>query len=193
MNCANLRKLIDKSNEIAAKKIMSEKVYVVNMKIWVVDNYNVTACKRLAQYFIFNDNLSEAKRMYMKALEIYPNDRGLRRNFNEIIRIQAESEFIGNLTSSNECYNLGRKLTQQGLHWLARGCYFKAYSLEPSLKYGISLAKSYSKLGNYDKMKILYKELRNNNPSHEIIEDIEFEFMELLKGKRNIRKKQLTA
>ena len=97
------------------------------------------------------------------------------------------------LTTSSDCYNSGRKLTQKGLHWLARGCYFKAYSLEPLLKYGVSLAKSYSKLGNYDRIKTLYKELMNNNTSLDIIEDIKIEFVELLKGERNVQEKALTA
>lgn len=97
------------------------------------------------------------------------------------------------MTTSNECYNSGRKLSQKGQHWLASECYFKAYSIEPSLKYGVCLAKSYYKLGKYEKIKKLYKELLDRNIALDIIEDIKVEFVELLKYRKFEHEKVNTA
>ena len=80
MNCINLRKLLDKANEMAAKNIWGEKAFLVNMRIWVADNYNFTACTWLAHYYKLNDNIPDAKRMYFKAQEVYPNDYGVKEN-----------------------------------------------------------------------------------------------------------------
>ena len=181
MNCDNLRKLLDKANEMAANNIWGEKAYALNMKI--LGLYNFTAITRLATYYKLNDYLPDAKRMCLKALEIYPKNHGVKSNLNEIDRLNKETKFIDELTTSRECYYSGQKLTQRGHYWLAREYYFKAYSIEPLLKYGVGLAKSYSKLGDHDKIKELYRELMDNNPSLDIIEDIEVEFEELLKDK----------
>ena len=186
MNCEKFRKLLDKANEMAANNIWGEKAYVINKKIWDIDNNNYFACTRLAQYYTLNDNIPDAKKMYLKALEIYPNNYEVKNNINEIERLHGKTKFINELTTSRECYNSGRELTQKGHYWLARACYIKAYGIEPLLKYGISLAKNYSKLGEHDKIKKLYKELMDNNPSRDIIEDIRVGFKELLKDKHYI-------
>jgi tetratricopeptide (TPR) repeat protein len=190
MNCEKFRKLLDKANEMAENNIWGEKAYVINLKIWAVDNNNFTACTRLAKYYKLINNIPEAKRMYLKALEIYPNNLGVRNNLNEIKKLYEETKFIDELATSRECYFSGQKLTQKGHHWLASECYFKAYSIEPLLKYGVSLGKSYRKLGEHDKIKKLYKNLMDSNPSFDIIEDIKVEFEELLKGKIFEQKKE---
>jgi tetratricopeptide (TPR) repeat protein len=183
MNCDNLRKLLDKANEMAANNIWGEKAYALNMKIWEAENNNFAACTRLAKYYKLNHNIPDAKRMYLKASEIYPKNQGAKNNLNEIERLHKETKFIDELTTSEECYYSGQKLTQRGHYWLAGECYFKAYSIEPLLKYCVGLAKSYSKLGEHNKIKELYRELMDNNPSLDTIEDIEVEFEELLKDK----------
>jgi len=184
MKCENLRKLLDKANEMAANNIWGRKAYVINKKIWEADNNNFTACIRLGKYYKLNDNITDATKMYLKALETYPNDYIVKSNLIEIERLHKETKFIDELTTSRECYNSGRKLTQKGHHWLASECYFKAYSIDPLLIYGVSLARSYGKLGKHDKIKRLYKDLMDRNKSLDIIEDIKFEFAELLKYKK---------
>ena len=99
MNCINLRKLIDKANEMAAKNIWSDKAYLVNMKIWNADNYNFTACTRLAQYYKLNDKMLDAKKMYFKALEVYPNDYGVKNNLIELERLQEENNVYGRINN----------------------------------------------------------------------------------------------
>lgn len=184
MNCEKFRKLIDKSNEMATNNLWGEKSYVINEKIWEMDNNNFTACTRLAKYYKLNDNMTDAKRMYLKALEIYPNNYGVKNKLNEIERLHEETKFIDELITSRECYNSGQNLSQKGHHWLARECYSKAYSIEPLLEYGVALAKSYSELGEHYKIKRLYKELMDSNASLDIIEDIKVDFVELLKDKK---------
>ena len=183
MNCENLRKLLDMSNEMALNNLWGEKSYIINMKIWGMDNNNFTTCIRLAKYYKLNDNMPDAKRMYLKALEIYPDNYVAKINLREIERLHEETKFIDELVTSRECYNSGQKLAKKGRYWLARECYLKAYSMEPLLEYGVGLAKSYSKLGEHNKIKKLYKELIDNNPSLDTMEDIEDEFEELLKAK----------
>lgn len=189
MNCENLRNLLDKANEMAANNIWGGKAYAINMKILGADNNNFTACNRLAQYYKLNNNRSDAKKMYLRALEIYPNNHVVKNNLNEIERINKETKFIDRLTTSRECFDSGRKLTREGHHWLAGECYFKAYGIEPVLKYGISLAKSYIKLGKQNKIKELFKELMDSSPSLEMKEDIKVEFAELLKGWKEEKEK----
>jgi tetratricopeptide (TPR) repeat protein len=181
MNCLNLRKLVDKSNDLAANNKWEGETYVVNMKIWIADNNNFTACTRLAKYYKLNDNIPDAKRMYLNALEIFPNNYGVKNNLIEIERIIEETKFIEEFTTSRECYNSGRKLTINGHHWLAMKCYLKAFSIEPILEYAVSLARGYSKLGKQDKINRLYKELMNSCLLIDK-EELKFEFAELLKG-----------
>lgn len=183
MNCITLRKLIDKSDELSANNSWEGKTYVVNKKIWIVDNNNFTACTRLAKYYKLNDNIPEAKRMYLNALVIYPNNDGVKNNLIEMDRLIEETKFIDEFTTSRECYNSGLKLTQKGHHRLAVKCYLKAYSLERLLEYAVSLARGYRKLGKQDEIKKLYKELMDSSPSLDK-EDIKAEFAELLKGRK---------
>jgi tetratricopeptide (TPR) repeat protein len=193
MNCENLRKLLDQSNELAESNIWGPKAFAINMRIWGADNNNFTACTRLANYYKIDDNIPDAKKMYLKALEIYPNNYGVKNNLYEIERLQEKTKFIEKMTTSNECYNSGRKLTQKGHHWLASKCFFKAYGIEPLLKYGVSLAKSYNKLGKYEKIKKLFNDLMDRNTTLDIIEDIKVEFVELLKYREFEHKKVYTA
>lgn len=186
MNCEKLRKLFENANEMAANNIWEEKAYVVNKKIWDADNYNFVTCTRLARYYRLNGNIPDAEKMYLKALEIYPNDYVVKMNLYEIEKLHKETKFMDELTTSRECHESGRKLTQKGHYWLARACYLKAYHIDPLLKYGVSLAINYSKLGEHDKIKKLYKELMDNNTSLDVIEDIKFGFKGLLKDRHYI-------
>ncbi len=193
MRCEKLRMLLDKANVLAENNIWGEKSYVINKKIWEADINNFTACTRLAKYYKLADNLTDAKKMYLKALDINPNNYEVMNNLDELKRIQEETKFIDHLTTSRLCYETGQKLTQKGHHWIASRCYLKAYGIEPLLRYGVGLAKSYYKLAEHDKIRGLYTDLMNNNPSLEIIEDIQVEFERLLKYKNSEQKKENTA
>lgn len=193
MNCQNIRKLLDQSNEMSVNNIWEKKAYVINMKIWEADHNNFAACTRLANYYKLNDNMPEAKKMFLNALEIYPNNYVVRNNLNEIELINEQTKFIDDLTTSRECYNSGRRLTRSGNHWLAGECYFKAYSMDPLLEYAVALAKSYHKMGKHDRIKMLYKELIDNNTTLDMIDDIKVEFAELLKQRELEQKKENIA
>ena len=180
MNCDNLRKLISKAREMALGNRWEENAYKVNMKILEMDNNNSAACTRLAKYYKLNNNLTDAKKMYLKALEIDPNNHGARNNLEDIEKHQQEKIFIDQITTSRESYDAGRNLAQKGKYGLSIKCFLKAYSIEPLLKYALGLAKTYKKSGKHDEVKKLYKQLVDGNPSQNDIDVINVEFAILL-------------
>jgi tetratricopeptide (TPR) repeat protein len=181
MKNENLQKLIDKAAEMALDNIWNENAFEVNMKILEIDN-NSAACTRLAKYFMLNDNLADAKDMYIKALEINPNNQGAKNNLNKIEESQMETQFIDKMTTSRESYNAGQEMMKKGKYGFAVKCYLKAYNIEPLLKYRISLARAYSKQGEHDKIKKLYRELLDNHPSRDVMDAINVGFGALLKA-----------
>jgi len=84
MNSVNLQKLMVKAAKMALGNIWGENAYKINMAILKIDHNNCAACTRLAKYFKLNDNIAEAKNMYLKALEIDPNNRGAMNNLDDI-------------------------------------------------------------------------------------------------------------
>jgi pentatricopeptide repeat protein len=184
MTNENLGKLKVKAGEMAVNNIWGEKSYQINMKILEGDINNFAAYTRLAKYHRLSDNINDAEKMYLKALEINPNSQGVKNNLNEIERYHMETKFIDDLTTSKELCNSGLKLTQKGSYRLAMKCYLKAYSIEPVIKNGVSLAKSYNKLGDYNKIKDLYKELMDNNSLPDVVKYIKDIFEEILNGKK---------
>jgi tetratricopeptide (TPR) repeat protein len=183
MTTENLNKLIDRAGEMALRNIWEEKAYKINMTILKYDNNNFAACTRLAKYYKLNEDVQEAKEMYLRALEINPESQGVKNNLNEIQREVDEKKFISELTTVKELSTSGQKLSQKGNHRLAMKCYFKAFKMEPLLKTGVSLAKSYNKLGQHDEIKKLYKELVNSNKTLDV-DTIKVEFEEILKNKK---------
>lgn len=183
MTSENLNKLINKAGEMALSNIWEEKAYKINMTILKYDNNNFAACTRLAKYYKLSENIEDAKVMYLRALEINPESQGVKNNLYEIQREADETNFVDNLTTAKELFSAGQKLTQKGNHRLAQRCYAKGFKMEPILKYGVSLAKSYNKLGQQEEIKKLYKELVNNNSSITVINNIKVEFDEILKSK----------
>jgi tetratricopeptide (TPR) repeat protein len=183
MTTENLNKLIDRAGEMALRNIWEEKAYKINMTILKYDNNNFAACTRLAKYYKLNEDVQEAKEMYLRALEINPESQGVKNNLNEIQREVDEKKFISELTTVKELSTSGQKLSQKGNHRLAMKCYFKAFKMEPLLKTGVSLAKSYNKLGQHDEIKKLYKELVNSNKALDV-DTIKVEFEGILKNKK---------
>ena len=184
MTTENLNKLIERAGEMALRNMWEEKAYKINMTILKYDNNNFAACTRLAKYYRLSENIQEAKGMYLRALEIDPESQGVKNNLNEIQRESDDTKFISELTTVKELASSGQKLTQKGNHRLAQKCYFKAFNMEPLLKHGVSLAKSYNKLGQKEEIRKLYKQLVNGNKSVEDISTIKDEFEEILKNKK---------
>lgn len=184
MNSENLQKLIEKAREMAVGNVWEEKAYKINMKILKIDSNNSAACTRLAKYFKLHNNLLGAKKMYIKALEIDPASQGARNNLDKIEIYQREKEFVDQIPTSKESYTAGQSMAQKGKYGLALKCFLKAYTIEPLLKYGISLAKTYWKLGKYEKVEKIHKELMDNNTSEDAINAINIGFAALLKDKK---------
>lgn len=186
MTSENLSKLINTAGEMALHNIWEEKSYKINMTILKYDTNNFAACTRLAKYYKLSENIQDAKVMYLRALEINPESQGVKNNLNEIQREADETKFVSDLNTVKELATSGQKLTQKGNHRLAMKCYLKAFNIEPLLKNGLSLAKSYNKLGQHDEIKKLYKQLVKGNTSSDAINNIKSEFDEILKNKKVI-------
>jgi tetratricopeptide (TPR) repeat protein len=184
MNPENLEKLIEKAREMATGNIWEESAFKINMKILKIDSNNSAAYTRLAKYYKLHNNLTGAKKMYIKALEIDPNSQGARNNLDKIDIYFQQKEFVDQIPTSKESYAAGQSMAQKGKYGLAVKCFLKAYSIDPLLKYGISLAKTYWKLGKYEKVETLHKELLEKNTSEDAIEAINIGFAALLKDKK---------
>lgn len=180
MNRNLFDKLVSKASEMALSNKWGEKSFKINSMILEMDNRNSPACTRLAKYFMLNDNLTEAKNMYSKALEINPTNQGAINNLIEIAAYEHDMEFIDNLATSREAYDAARSLAQKGKCELSTACFVKAYRIEPQLKHAFALARIYKKLRRYDKVKAVYTQLTEGNPSQEDIDAINDEFKVLM-------------
>lgn len=177
MNTDILEDLMSTASNLALANDWSENAYEVNMKILEFDNNNSAAYTRLAKYYRMKNNLEDAKKMYIKALEINPDNTGAQNNLNEVQREQKDKEFIDSMNTGRDLFIAGRSLSVQRKYTLSLKCLEKAYSLEPLLKYAVTAGKIYKKLGKYDEVKNLYNHLLKTNSS---ISDIEAEFKPLL-------------
>ncbi|AHF08490.1 tetratricopeptide repeat protein [Desulfitobacterium metallireducens] len=179
MNTMNLQKLVDEASEMALRNMWGEDAYNVNEAILKMDPNNCAACTRLAKYYKLNDNITEAKNMYLKALVIDPNNRAAINHLYAIEKDQEESNIVENINTLKELSKEAQKALTKGKHNLAEKLYLKAYSMEPSLIYAVGLAEAYSKLGKYDKVEELYKQLLDTHPKKADAEAIEKEFKPL--------------
>lgn len=180
MNKILFDKLVNTASSMALSNKWGEKAFKINMMILKMDSSNSPAYTRLAKYFRLNNNLTEAKNMYSKALEINPNSQGIKNNLIEIQTYQDDKEFVDNLPTSREAYDAARNLVQKGQYRLSTKCFIKAYNLDPLLKYALALARVYKKLGKYDDIKKIYNQLLNNNPSQDNIDQINSKFAVLM-------------
>ena len=180
MNRDLFDKLVKRAIEMALDNKWGEKALKINMMILSMDSTNSAACTRLAKYFRLHDNLIEAKKMYSKALDIDPNNQGARNNLLEIEKFQVEKEFVDNLTTGRDANDAARTLAQKGKYKLSIKCLLKAYSIEPLLKYAVSLAKIYNKIGKYDEVKKLHAQVLGGNQSPKDIDATNSEFAILL-------------
>ncbi|HEY5585416.1 MAG TPA: hypothetical protein VIK78_13130 [Ruminiclostridium sp.] len=176
MSNANLQKLVDKAGEMAMHNIWGEKAHKINVAILKLDRNNCAACTRLAKYYKLNDNIAEAKNMYLKALDIEPENRGALNNLNDFERDQNENEYVDKIKTIGELFKDGHKCLLKGKFKLAEKLFSKAYSIEPSLTYAASLATVYKKTGKFDDIEKLYTQLIEENQIPEDVEAINSEF-----------------
>lgn len=176
MNRDLFDKLVIRASEMALANKWGEKSLKINTLILEMDNSNSAACTRLAKYFKLHDDWLEAKKMYSKALEINPNNQGAINNLIDIEKYQTDKEFVDNLTTGKDANDAARTLAQKGKYGLSIKCLLKAYSIEPLIKYAVSLAKIYNKIGKYDEVKKLYKQLLDEHHSIKEIDTVNSEF-----------------
>lgn len=183
MKNINLQELVDKAGEMALRNIWGDAAYKVNMNILKIDHNNCAAYTRLAKYYKINDNMTEAKNMYLKALNIDPNSRAAINNLYDIEQDQKESDAVDQISTIKELLKEAQKSMLKFKYKLAAKLYTKAYNIEPLLTYAVSLAGAYKEMGNYDKIEELYQQLINDNPIQEEAEAIknEFKMLRLMK------------
>ena len=179
MNNVNLQKLVDKASEMALRNIWNESAYKINMAILKRDPYNTAACTRLAKYFKFNENIAEAKNMYLKALDIDPTNRGAINNLNDIENDQKESDAVDKIKTTGELLKGGQSSMLKGKYRLASKLFSRAFSNEPLLIHAVSLAGAYKKMGKFDRIEKLYGQLISENHKKADVLAINNEFKSL--------------
>lgn len=188
MSNVNLQELVDKATEMALSNIWGGDAYEINRAILKIDSNNCAAYTRLAKYYKFNDDRTEAKNMYLKALAIDPNSRAAINNLYEIEKDQEESEAVDGITTVKELLKEAHKSMLKGKYRLAAKLFSKAYSIEPLLVHAVNLADAYKKMGNYDEIENLYRQLLDDNSAKADVEAINNEFKTLrLSGKSLVR------
>lgn len=91
MNNMDLQKLICRAGEMASRNVWGDNAYKINMAILKADQNNGAACTRLAKYYKLADKMEEAKSMYVRALEINPENRGAINNLIEMEKNQIKA------------------------------------------------------------------------------------------------------
>ncbi len=154
----NLQQLIAKAGEMAVANEWGERAYKINAAILKRDQNNCAACTRLAKYYRLNDNIEEAKQMYLKALDIDPENRGAINNLNDIEKDNEENEEVDNYGSIGDLLKAGQKSMTKGKYRLASKLFLKAYNIEPTLTAAVSLAGAYKKMDKTDLVEKLYRD-----------------------------------
>lgn len=154
----SLEQLIAKAGEMALANEWGERAYKINTVILKRDQNNSAACTRLAKYYRLNDNIEEAKQMYLKALEIDPENRGAINNLNDIESDNKENEEVNNYSSIGDLLKVGQKSMTKGKYRFASKLFLKAYNIEPTLTAAMSLAEAYKKMDKTDLIEKLYKD-----------------------------------
>lgn len=176
MSSVNLQNLVDRAGKMASRNVWGEDSYKINMAILKLDSYNCAACTRLAKYYKLDDNIEEARNMYLRALEIDPNNRGAINNLNEMEKDQKETDVVNQIQTIGELSKEGQNSMLKGRYSMAVKLFEKLFVLQPLLRYGVCLAGAYVKIGRYDKIEKIHRQLIDNNSEHIDIEAIENEF-----------------
>jgi tetratricopeptide (TPR) repeat protein len=176
MNSANLQKLIETAGKMALRNIWGENSRKINMAILKLDPENCAACTRLAKYYKLDDKIDEAENMYLKALEIDPDNRGAINNLHEIEKDRKENDVVNKIKTIGELLKEGQNCLLKGRYNLAAKFFQKAYDTDPSLKHAVSLAGAYKQAGRYDRIEKLYIALVGGKPDQADIDAIDSEF-----------------
>ena len=179
MNNLDLQKLVDKAGEMALQNIWGGNAYKINMSILKIDHNNSSAYTRLAKYYKLNDNITEAKNMYLKALDIDPNNRVALNNLNDIEKDQKENDDVDKIKTTRQLFKEGRKSKLKGKYKFAAKLFSKAYSIEPLLTYAVNLAGAYKKMDKYESIEKLYSQLIEDTNKKADVEAINYEFKTL--------------
>jgi tetratricopeptide (TPR) repeat protein len=179
MSSENLQKLVKRAGEMALRNIWGENAYKINMAILKADQNNCAAYTRLAKYYRLNDNISEAKNMYLKTLDIDPNNRGALNNLDDIEKDQRDNDAVEKIKTTVELLKEGQKSMVKGRYRIAEKLFVKAYSIEPLLLNAVSLAGVYKKMGKYERIEKLYNQLITDNNKKSDLEAIDNEFKNL--------------
>lgn len=179
MDNSTLKLLVAKAGEMALNNEWGEKAYKTNIAILKLDQGNCAAYTRLAKYYKLTGNISEAKNMYLMALEINPNNRGAINNLLEMERDEKENEEIDKIKSINELIKEGQKSMLKGKYNLASKLFSKAFSYEPILAYAVNLAGALKKLGKYDEIEAIYSQLIEQNRLQANVDNVNKEFSTL--------------
>jgi Tfp pilus assembly protein PilF len=163
MNNVNLQKLVDKAGEMATRNIWGENAYKINMAILKIDHHNCPAFTRLAKYYKLNNNIAEAKNIYLKVLDIDPKNRGAINNLYNFEKEEKEIEFVEEIKTTMDLLKEGKNSMRKGKYTLAEKLFSKAYSIEPSLMCAGCLAGVYTKMGKYGMVEKLYRQLIDDN------------------------------
>ena len=180
----DLQKLVDKASDMALHNIWGEKAYKINRAILKRDPNNCAACTRLAKYYRQKDDITEAKKMYIMALDIDPSNRGAMNNLDEIEKDQKENDSIDKIKTTVELIKTGHSSMLKARYKLAVKLFLKAYSMDPLLANAVNLAGAYVKVGNYDSIEKLYGQLIDGKPKKADLEAINNEFKTLRLNKK---------
>jgi len=179
MNSANLQKLIERAGKMALRNIWGEDSRKINMAILKLDPDNCAAYTRLAKYYKLVDKIDEAENMYLKTLEIDPDNRGAINNLHEIERDRKENDAVNKIKTIGELLKEGQSNMLKGRYNLAAKLFQKAYGIEPSLMHAVNLAGAYKEAGRYDRIEKLYLELISDKSRQADIDAIDSEFGKL--------------
>lgn len=179
MDNKSLKKLVDTAGKMALQNIWGENSYKINMAILKLDPCNCAAYTRLAKYYKLNDNNAEARNMYLRALEIDPNNRGAINNLDELDKEQKENDAVNQIQTIGDLLKEGQTSMLKGRYNMAVKLFTRVFGLEPSLRHAMSLAYAYKKTGRYDRIEKVYQQLIDDNSKQSDIEAIENEFKAL--------------
>lgn len=181
-----LQKLKDQASDNALHNVWGKDAYKLNMAILKIDDNDCAAYTRLAKYYKLKDNITKAKSMYLKALDIDPENRAALNNLNDIKKDQEETDAVEKIVTVKELLKEAQKAILKDKYSRAAKLYAKAYSMEPSLLYAVELAGAYKKMGEYDKIEMLYTQLMEDNPPQTDSKAIETAFKILRLNKKKV-------
>ncbi len=159
MEAISLQKLVDKAGRMALANEWGEKAYRINSVILKRDKNNCAAYTRLAKYYKLNNNIQDAKEMYLKVLEIDPENRGAINNLNDFDKDEKENDELNNYKSIGDMVKEGQKSMVRGKYRFASKLFLKAFCSDPSITHAVSLAEAYAKMGKADEVEKLYAEI----------------------------------